>query len=337
VLNRVITLIALSAIAACAKSPSGPTPPIGPQVACPGAVSLVSPTGTALRVVYGSPTVVGGTPPVTTSCSPASGSSFGLGTTSVTCAAVDAQQRSSTCHFAVIVQPPVRIRLTKFVAFGDSITLGEDGNTVTLAPTTPWPIVLVDKAYPLVLQQQLASRYTTQALQVANAGRGGEWAGDAATLTRFSELLGTRLYESVLIMEGTNDLSTANPTQIQPAIDNLRAMLSDARSRNIRPYLATIPPIDPSKPRGSRFGASLVTSMNDRIRALAAAEGVTLVDVHQAFGGNLALLDRDGLHPNADGLARIADAFFVALRGTLELPSTPTASVPPWGVTSDSQ
>ena len=45
---------------------------------------------------------------------------------------------------------------------------------------------------------------------------------------------------------------------------------------------------------------------NDSVRALAATEGVTLVDVYQAFGGNLALLGPDGLHPSADGYAKIA-------------------------------
>jgi lysophospholipase L1-like esterase len=113
---------------------------------------------------------------------------------------------------------------------------------------------------------------------------------------------------------------------IAPAIANLRVMVRDARSRNIRAYLATIPPMNPAARRGA--GSALVAPMNDEIRALARSEGVTLVDVHQAFGGTLSLLSSDGLHPNADGFAKISDTFFLALRGTLELPQTAPGVTP---------
>ena len=56
--------------------------------------------------------------------------------------------------------------------------------------------------------------------------------------------------------------------------------------------------------------------LNDSIRALAASEGVTLVDVNQGF--SFGLLGIDGLHPNADGYAKIADVFYGAIKSTLE-------------------
>ena len=96
-------------------------------------------------------------------------------------------------------------------------------------------------------------------------------------------------------------------------------MVGDAKSRGIRPFLATIPPMDPSGSRGSDCGADLVPGFNDRIRSVAAAENVTLVDVYQAFGGNLALLSADGVHPNTEGYKKIADAFFDAIKSTLEI------------------
>ena len=52
------------------------------------------------------------------------------------------------------------------------------------------------------------------------------------------------------------------------------------------------------------------------------AEGVTLVDVYQGFGGNLGYLGPDGLHPSADGYAKIADLFFTAIKSTLETSSS---------------
>src|SRR6202008_3640714 len=91
-------------------------------------------TGQPLPVVYGTATVVGGATPVTTSCNPGSGTQFAIGTTAVSCTATDSRQRTDKCDFAVVVQAPARISLTRFVAFGDSITLGEDGNTTSIVP-----------------------------------------------------------------------------------------------------------------------------------------------------------------------------------------------------------
>ena len=279
----------------------------------------MSPNGQATPVVFGTPTVAGGVSPISTTCTPVSGSLFSIGTTPVTCTATDAQQRASTCSFAVNVQAPARIRLTKFLAFGDSITLGEDGNTLTQAPPGVQPFVLFDQTYPDVLRRQLSTRYTTQAMSVDNRGMPGEMVGTPEALTRFSQLVATRAYEAVLIMEGTNDLFTVDPRLITPAIANLRAMVRDARSRNVRPYLATIPPMNPAGRRGG--GANLVAPLNEEIRALARAEGVTLVDIQLAFGTSFSLLSNDGLHPNAEGFTRIAETFFAALRSTLELPA----------------
>jgi lysophospholipase L1-like esterase len=66
-----------------------------------------------------------------------------------------------------------------------------------------------------------------------------------------------------------------------------------------------------------------VSGFNDNVRGLAAAENVPLVDVYQGFGGNQALIGPDGLHPSADGYAKIADLFFSAIKQTIETSSAP--------------
>jgi lysophospholipase L1-like esterase len=103
------------------------------------------------------------------------------------------------------------------------------------------------------------------------------------------------------------------------AIAGLRTMVLDAKSRNIRPFLATIPPMDPLGFRGMVYGHEYVAGFNDRIRQVASLENVPLVDVYQAFGGNLALLSADGVHPNPGGYQRIADTFFTAIKTTAEV------------------
>jgi lysophospholipase L1-like esterase len=319
--------------AAACSNPAGVTPPPTPvdppKITCPASQSLVSPLGDAIPVVYTAPTVVGGKAPVTTSCTPSSGSMFPIGSGTVVCTAVDAQQRADSCLFTITVTRPPQISLTRFSAFGDSMTWGEDGTNPTnlLGSGTIHPEVqLVNQEYWYVLEQELKARYTAQfsQIRVNNDGQRGEAAGASATLTRFSGVLSSG-WQAVLIMEGANDLGLYGAAGEAAAISNLRAMIESAKRVGVRPYLATIPPENPNAPcipacRGSAAG--LVPGFNDLVRGVASLEGITLVDVFQAFGGDLTLLSTDGLHPNARGYQRIADTFFTALRGTLELPPT---------------
>ncbi|MGE3512813.1 MAG: SGNH/GDSL hydrolase family protein [Vicinamibacterales bacterium] len=215
------------------------------------------------------------------------------------------------------------------MAFGDSITLGEDGTTTLgafdlahfLRPDYP-TIVLVGREYPTVLRGLLAARYTTQQLTMVNAGRQAERLSDPDTLRRFTDVVASRAYDVVLLMEGTNDIyggTGGNPLGIPPAITNLRQMVRDARSRGVRVFLATVPPQNPAGRRGA-LGYQVVPLLNAEIRTLALTEGVPLVDVYDAFNGNLGLLAGDGLHPNADGFARIAAKFYDVVQERLEAP-----------------
>ena len=248
--------------------------------------------------------------------------------------ATDAQQRSSTCSLTVALASPPRIALTRFVAFGDSITAGEDGQNSLTSDVGGvlqfvQSVILFGFQYPSVLSTSLKARYTTQtdAIAVLNAGYPGESAGSAATLTRFSSV--TSGFQVVLLMEGSNDLGTAytsGSTFTDAAITGLQLMLRRAKTAGLRPYLATVPPMNPNActPVCRGFAAGLVNAFNDRIRALAVAEGVTLVDVNRGFNGDLTLFSQDGLHPNASGYERIADTFFQSIKLTLEQPATPS-------------
>lgn len=279
-------------------------------------------------VVYGSATTARGAPPVSLSCTPASLTVFPIGLTTVTCTATDARQRTASCTFGVTVVAPPAISIARFVAFGDSITLGEDGNAA--ASVRPTVVVPAAKTYPGALQRTLASRYTAQTPTVDNRGVGGERLASDDTRSRFSSVIGSGLYDAVLIMEGANDVADRDDRTIAAAIASLRQMVRDARNRGVRAYLATIPP---EVPGGSRALAwSYVPPFNDQVRALATSEGVTLVDVYQGLIPDTnRFIGADGLHPTEEGFAKIADVFFEALKGTLErLPTlrvSPTTSV----------
>ena len=333
ILTRLTGLAVLALVSAsCAKSAVSPTPmptPVDPPViACPASISLTSPLGGPISVVYGQASVSGGASPITTSCTPATGSTFPLGTTSVTCTAVDTQQRSSSCKLSVTVTASTRVSLTRFAAFGDSITAGEDGQNALTSYfggvlSFDQSIILLGFEYPTVLSRLLKGRYTQQAdgITVVNNGKPGEPAGDSSALTRFTTAISGQ--QAVFIMEGSNDLYLAFPSTTSitdAAIANLRTMVQRAKAAGVRPYLATVPPMNPVPciPTCRGFAAALVPAFNDRIRLIAASEGITLVDVNKAFNGDLSLLSVDGLHPNVSGYDRIASTFFDAVKSTLE-------------------
>ena len=150
------------AVSGCSSptKPKPPTPPPEPVISCPDPQTIQSLDDQPVSVVYGSPTVANGKLPVTTGCSPESGSSFPLGITQVTCTATDALQRASVCTFPVTVKAAPRLSVTRFVAFGDSITAGEDGQNPSLRSSVPTlfsrtGLVSDDQQYPSVLQQEL--------------------------------------------------------------------------------------------------------------------------------------------------------------------------------------
>jgi len=285
--------------------------------------------GGSTTVTFAAPAVSAGQAPVSTLCTPPAGSTFSVGQRTVTCAATDALQRTDNCSFVVTVLDPPKLSTTSFLACGDSITAGEDGlNSVApsaslmsarLHPTFLFPVA---QRYPQALQQLLVNRYKTQSPTVDNQGSAGEMASDPSALRRFTSLTSSRRYSVVLIMEGTNDLYDRDARIFPRTYDALRSMILDSKSRGIRPYLATIPPMNPGAcvPVCRGLAWSLVSGFNDGVRTLATAEGVTLVDVYQGFGGNLALIGPDGLHPTADGYTKIAELFFTAIKQTLETP-----------------
>jgi hypothetical protein len=82
--------------------PSGPPPPLAISVS--GPVSVASSDGAPISVTYTNATLSGGVAPYTgPSCSPARGSSFPVGTTTVTCSGSDSVGQVASASFPVAV------------------------------------------------------------------------------------------------------------------------------------------------------------------------------------------------------------------------------------------
>lgn len=78
-----------------------------PAITCPANVTAAAPVtcppATSLVVTYPAPMVSDNCPGVTSMCVPASGSTFPLGTTTVTCTATDTSGNTASCSFTVTV------------------------------------------------------------------------------------------------------------------------------------------------------------------------------------------------------------------------------------------
>ena len=306
-----------------------PTPiPNPPTVSCPADIALESRQGQPQPSAnFDTPAARDGQLPVTVSCAPGSGSLFPNGTTTVTCEATDALTRKSSCTFlvtvtAVIVPVVPRLEKTKFLAFGDSLT---EGKTSLRAPTTiftvPGGIFNVPGSYPELLHAKLSARYTDQTITMIADGLGNEDAGEGKL--RLTDDLNRFSPEVLLLFEGVNEMLHTNfasqmPAAIDSAVIALRNMVQQAKGRGVRVFVATLTPMDPDKNRSLQ--APFVPTMNDRIKAMAAAENVPVVDLYAVVP--LSMIGNDGLHPRSSAYPVIADEWLKAIRATLETKTT---------------
>ncbi len=327
-----------SALSAC--SPTKPTAVAAstdpPTISCPAPAPAQSVDGNPVPVTYADPTVTGGQAPLTVACTRVSGSLFPPGTNTVTCTVTDAIKRTAPCSFDVTVSAVPKLSVTNFVAFGDSITWGEDGQNFSaqsqsrLRPAGQLPL---PQTYPGALQELLLGRYTTQStIRVDNAGQPGESVTgngpepSEPAPARFSRTVAGGRYQVALIMEGANDLHLRDAKVYSAVIAGLRQMILDAKSRNMQAFLATIPPENPAAPCCRALGWDQVAPFNDLVRGLAGEQAVPLIDVYAVLNGDInTYIGSDGLHPTAAGYQKIAEQFFTAIEATLETKQSNTA------------
>jgi len=306
-----VALIVAALAVSCSSPIEPPPPPDAPSINCPTGVSRTSTDGKPMTVTYDAPTAIGGAPPVTVSCSPASGTTFPVGLTSVGCTAADALARQATCGFTVTVTSTVRVQYTRFVAFGDSLTEGKLSRIVSALEDYP-------TSYTSDLQRLLQGKYVSQSPTVVNRGLGGEWTSQGV-LRLPTELNTYAPVEVLLLMHGANDLNRIDgASYITSAAENVRQMIRTAQGRGALVFLATLPP-----QRSNAAGATFVPTYNQSLRAVASATGAYLVDIYVGFGGQAGAtaenIGADGLHLTEAGYDKIANLFFEAIQARLEV------------------
>jgi len=324
-----VVVLAFAVVAGCKSGPTTPTPtpeppppppqvvvvPDPPTVACPAPITR-STTESGVTITYDTPAADGGQAPVTVACAPASGERFPVGSTEVRCTATDALDRTAACGFPVTIARVPILSKTRFLAFGDSITVGVV-STVNPAGTPPYLYTdLTSEAYPAVLQRLLAARYTSQTITVRNEGKGGEKAVDG--VGRAQSVINANRPEVVLIMDGYNDLSTAGEAGIDPAIAAISDMAKDARFRGARVFLVALTPPPVNVNRG--IGNTTIVRFNEKLRATARGEVAGFIDVYAALASDANRYNSaDGRHLSVEGYRKVAETIFAALQAELEV------------------
>jgi lysophospholipase L1-like esterase len=151
---------------------------------------------------------------------------------------------------------------------------------------------------------------------VINEGNPGELASGTG-IQRFRGVLLQHRPEVVLLMEGTNDLLGREPGA-DAAINALRAMVAEAKLQGVQIVLCTIPPQRPNGVRNRGAVAALIPGYNDRVKALATAEGLGVIDVFDGMKDDLSTIGVDDLHPTERGYDVMATIFVDGVKRLFE-------------------
>ncbi len=324
--SSVIAILVTIVTAGCDSSPTEPTPPTTVTVSCPTAPVTVGQNVQLLATLNG-PTAMGSDVTQTASWSSTNPSvatvaaggmvrAISPGTAAILATLPAA---AGSCTVSVMGAPVLTV--TRFMAYGDSITFGVVSDPVTTALRT----LATPEAYPGKLEQMLRVRYPLLPITITNEGLPGESAVQAASSGRLAGLLSANRPEVLLLLEGYNDLLLGGQAAISPATSALRTMVRDARGRGVQVLLAGLTPFRPGTQRGGN--AAFVPPFNDQVRMIAAAEGAIYVDTYTNF--DLSLVGMDGLHLTPAGYTRLAEIFSAQIVATFERRAKPIVSSEP--------
>jgi lysophospholipase L1-like esterase len=239
---------------------------------------------------------------------------------------MDAASRQAQCSFTVTLTPML-VSVTKYMAFGDSLTEGENGRFAVLG------LGFIDPTatYPVKLQSLLNTEYPGQSITVSNRGISGEPVEDG--LVRLPGELAREHPGALLLLDGYNNLLGSCPfgsprtgacTQaISAVVFGIRDMIRIGR----RPeygvkyiFVSTMTPPGQFSggPKDRRIANDAIVQANGGIVNMVRTEGATLVDTYPRFIGHESeYIDQDGLHLRPAGYQALAESFFGVIKTTV--------------------
>ena len=322
-LRGVVVCAVLDLLVAGCGGSNGPGPdpvdPPPPTISCPANRQSSASQGQPTPVNYDVPVAQNGKAPVNVVCAPASGSSFPIGDTTVTCTATDALARAGTCGFLVSVTQVPQLSVTRITAFGDSLTSGTTSpDPVTLALNPP-------ESYPFQLQAMLSARYTDQSVEVFNEGCAGEFVASSSTfcpggVSRLPGVLELERPQLLLLMHGANDLRLPSRS-MSGIIGAMETMIGEAQRRGVTVIVASLPPQNPDGSRGNAAGR--LPEFTRELARMAQDEGAGFLDLFTLLGTWQGYIGADGLHPTPAGYQRIAELWQEEIQRRFEVTGAP--------------
>ena len=186
----------------------------------------------------------------------------------------------------------------RFIGFGDSITFGSmDG---------PY----MGKGYIPRLQELLKNIYAEPL--ISNRGVPGEPTWEA--LSRIESVISADLALYLLLMEGTNDVTTTEYSMNTTAF-NLEQIVQKSLDYGVFPLISTI--IPRARNRWTASAQQRTFDLNSKIETIAQDLHILLVENFTAFynypeeqGGYASLISTDNLHPNNTGYQVMAETWY---------------------------
>ncbi len=194
-------------------------------------------------------------------------------------------------------------RVAVYMAFGDSITVGDGSSDY--------------QGYRPRLEQNLLAHFGQG--DIFDNGIEGTRSSDGSA--RISLAMRRIDPAYTLILYGTNDWNASQcRTSADPpceTVGHLRNIVQTVKSFGGLPILGTIIPVNTGfDGRAPESRNVWVSDVNDRLRVMAAEEGTRVADLHRAFMASVPdfhTLFVDHVHPNDQGYAIMADAWFEAI------------------------
>ncbi len=213
----------------------------------------------------------------------------------------EAERLPRTSKPRLRIQSPL-LEKNKFIGFGDSITFGSMNGPAMGTGYTPR------------LQSLLSDLF--QEPLVANRGVPGEPTWEA--VSRIHSVLDNELALYLLLMEGTNDVTTLNYS-LDSTIFNLRQILKASLDRSLFPMISTI--IPRARDRWTPSAKARTIELNTKIVNLATELKVFIVQNYDSFisfpdsaGGHEALISGDNLHPSDLGYQMMAETWYQKIK-----------------------
>lgn len=193
------------------------------------------------------------------------------------------------------IVPPVagRLHVKRVVCVGNSITEGD------------WLSDRFAEAWPYVLQQKLGAPY-----KVLNYGRSGRTLLKAGGSSYWdTPALASALQaepDVVIIKLGTNDSKPQYWSDTQTYLADFKALIDTFRNLPSHPRIYLCTPV-PAFSAGWDIRAGVIAEQQvPALRKFALQEKAGLIDLYKAFLDKKALFP-DGIHPNKEGAAQIAE------------------------------